>query len=240
MFNLGNGVLKLLVQDRAVGDNDDAVEIGSAVFLAHSYELVSCPGNGIGFSRASAVLNQVRLARTFQTYGSQYVGDAFPLVKAGEKLIFFKICTASCVLGFLLFGDNKAMKNAQPVVFLQHLLPEIGDRVRVVLSRRVAFSAVIPPVEGQKISCMSRQLRSHADITVAHGEMNYGAALESQQRFRKPRLFIGRGSVFAVLGYGCFDRLGKVGFELDGSDGNSIDKKGQIQFVRFVFGIAKL
>ena len=89
MFNLGNGVLKLLVQDRAVGDNDDAVKIGSSVFLAHSYELVGCPGNGISFSGTGAVLNQVRLAGPFQAYGSQYFGDAFPLVKAGEKLIFF-------------------------------------------------------------------------------------------------------------------------------------------------------
>ncbi len=57
-----DGVADLLVEDAAVGDDDDRVEDVAASSLLERDELVGEPGNGVGLAAACGVLDQVASA----------------------------------------------------------------------------------------------------------------------------------------------------------------------------------
>ena len=65
MFDLIDGVLQLLVEIAAVGDDDDRVEDGTVLSVVDAGELMGEVGDGVGFAGASAVLDEVVAASAF-------------------------------------------------------------------------------------------------------------------------------------------------------------------------------
>ena len=147
------------------------------------------------------MLDQIGLPSPFQVHRINHLGHAFPLVEAREDQAFLEVDLAVDVLGFLALLQHKAMEDVQPVILLQHPLPEVAHRVVAVLARRVAGGAIVTSVERQEEGRIPRQLGGHADIAVAHGEVHHGAAFEAQQRLQAAA-FAFRSAIHAVLLHG--------------------------------------
>ncbi|MNJ39966.1 hypothetical protein D3C77_348480 [compost metagenome] len=239
MFDLLNSILQLLIEHLAVGDYDHAVEIRLAIGPTHTDQRMRRPGDSVGFARTGAVLDQIRLTCPLHPHGVDHLGHAFPLVEAREDQTFLEKGLAVYVLGFLALLQHEAVEDVQPVVLLQHPLPEVANRVAAVLTRWVASGTIVAAVEWQEEGRISSQLGGHADIAVAHGEMHHRATLEGQERLGTTALAL-RPAVHAVLLHGGLNRLGEVGFKLHGRNGNAIDEEGQVDLICLVQRVTQL
>ena len=59
VFELIDRVLKLLIKDQAIRDDDDRIENLLVLVVVQTREMVREPGDGIGLAGASRVLDQV-------------------------------------------------------------------------------------------------------------------------------------------------------------------------------------
>ncbi|GDA36584.1 hypothetical protein HmCmsJML164_01897 [Escherichia coli] len=89
MFELPDGVLKLVVQHRAVRHHDNGVELFFPVHVVQTRKLVGGPGNGVRFTGTGAVLDQVFMAGAFDRCGLQQFVDHIPLVITRENQALF-------------------------------------------------------------------------------------------------------------------------------------------------------
>jgi hypothetical protein len=135
--------LELVVEDGAVGDDDDGVKLLRALRGVEGGELMGDPGDGVGFTGAGAVLDEVFLAGAFGAGCFDELADDVPLVIAGEDHRLLLILPAVPVLLFLDFEVNEAGEDVEQVVGQQHFVPEVVGGVAVdVLRRFVARAAV--------------------------------------------------------------------------------------------------
>jgi hypothetical protein len=86
LHELLDGLLDLVVEDPAVGDDDDRIEDLPAVAL-EADELVGQPGNGIGLAAAGRVLDQVAPARAVGPHGGQRLPHDVKLMVARPDLL---------------------------------------------------------------------------------------------------------------------------------------------------------
>lgn len=91
MLDLLDGILQLLVQHLAVGHHDHAVKVRLTIRAAHANQRMCGPGDGVGLAGASAVLDQIRLLRSFHAHGVDHLGHTFPLLETREDQAFLEI-----------------------------------------------------------------------------------------------------------------------------------------------------
>lgn len=114
------------------------------------------------------------------------------------------------------------MQYIEPTFPRPDFIPQIRRR-KTIRIRRIAGSAMITAIEGQKCRCRPGQVGCHPDLSLTDGEMNQCSARETQQWFNLPPLRM-RISVEAVLIDCIFNTLRKVRFQLYGGDGHAIDE----------------
>ena len=96
---LTNGVADLLVQNHAVGHHDDGIHQQISLRVLQTGELMRQPCNGIGFSAARAVLDQIPLAYAMGFDVRQQAFHCHQLMIARKDL--FVLCFAGFLVLFL-------------------------------------------------------------------------------------------------------------------------------------------
>jgi len=109
--------------------------------------------------------------------------------------------------------------------------------VRVLLRTqlpREAGAVVVAAIEGEEPGGVALELGAEHDLLIVEGEMDGAAAGLEEGLFG--------GAVALVLADGVIDGLlGEVVFELEGSDGETVDEQGEIEGeLRLVDGVAEL
>ena len=89
VFELPDGVLKLVVQHRAVRHHDNGVELFFPFHVVQTRKLVGGPGNRVRLSGTCAVLDQVFIAGAFDRRGLQQFVDHIPLMITRENQALF-------------------------------------------------------------------------------------------------------------------------------------------------------
>ncbi|GCU42149.1 hypothetical protein HmCmsJML037_01719 [Escherichia coli] len=89
VLELPDGVLKLVVQHRAVRHHDNGVELFFPVHVVQMRKLVGGPGNRVRLSGTGAVLDQVFMAGSFNRRGLQQFIDHIPLMITRENQALF-------------------------------------------------------------------------------------------------------------------------------------------------------
>ena len=123
VLKLVDGVLKLAIQHRSVGHDDDRAEQLIALVIVELRQLMGRPGNGVGFAGARTVLDEVALAGTFFAGRLNQMVDHVPLVVPGENQGFLGLPVAMEIFFGFLFQVQKTAKDLKPGVFLEQLLP---------------------------------------------------------------------------------------------------------------------
>src|SRR5690625_43760 len=238
IIKLQNRVLQLLVKNAAVGHEDDGIKVRLTNLVTDANELMRQPRNSLRLPTTSTVRNQVRPARAFLPHGRNHLRHRIPLVIPRENQRLTRIRLP--LRRFLMLNLNKheLLENPQPVIPLQHVFPEVTDRVSVRVGS-VTRATAIALVERQEECILSRQVRRHENLAVTHREMHHGTPLLRQQRLRTP-LGILRLPVTLVLPNRSLNTLCKVGLQLDSSDGQAVDEEHQVNRARIVNAVLHL
>ena len=235
VFELVYDVLQLLVQDKPVGDDDHAVEDSAVFCVVQGGEAMCQPRDGVAFSAARRMLDQIIVAGAFHCGSFDQSPDRPKLVVAGKDHGLF--LDALSVVGYLLFDlqVQKAGEQIEQTVALEDLLPQVG---RTVVSAfrvgKIPRSAVATLVERKKTGGFSRKPSGHPHRFGIHREMHQGPPLEGKYFF--PRI-----SVSAVLEHGVFDSLSAQRiFQFQGGDGNAVDAQDEVQGLFIFRAVAEL
>ena len=124
---------------------------------------------------------------------------------------------------------DEALNDLQPVVTLEHTLPQVGGCCAIRIDR-VACSAVITKVERQEDCVSPRESRGHTYLVRGHSKMDQ-TARSPLQKWLALRL-----TVVLVLMNRVIDRLGVVRLQLRSSHREAIDKEDQINRVIGMLG----
>ncbi|MCY1306003.1 hypothetical protein D9M70_558350 [compost metagenome] len=93
----------------------------------------------------------------------------------------------------------------------------------------VTCTAVVTQIERQKARCRALQASGHLHFAVAHGKVHQRTRREAQQRLC-PALGLWL-AVETILIHGILHRLGEIGFQLAGRDGDAVEEQHQIDGV---------
>ena len=238
MFKLVDGVLQLVIKYGAVGHHNHRVKQLLALVVVERRQLVGGPGDGVGLTRARAMLGQVLLARAFLTAGRHQPIDQIPLVIARKDQA---LLSSFLSLPVLLTADLQVDETAddlQQVSRGQHLVPEIVRGVAVaVLGGIVARTALCcPPVKRQKARGIPRQSRGHVRLVLAHRKVDQRPPLKGQQRLRLVGCRVFGQAGFLVLLNGVLHRLLEFALQLQGDNGNAVQKQHQVDTPRLGLG----
>ena len=217
LHELPDGLLELVVKDSAVSDHDHRVE-DLLLRVADPHQLVGQPGDGVRFTGAGGLLDQVALANTIILHVSEDLPDHAELVVAGENLNQLLLAGLRVLhlhdLGVVLQDVGEACRG-------EHLLPQVVglQSVRVGWITRAIVPAL---VEGEEPRGLALELRAHPDLRVIHREVDRAAA-ELEQLF--PRI-----PVALILGDRVADRLlGQAVFQLEGGQRQPVDEGPEVQ-----------
>lgn len=182
VLELVDGVLKLGVEDRAIGDDDHRVKDLLPRVVVEGRELVGRPRDGVALARPRAVLGEVLVAGAFEARGAEQLRDQVPLVIAREDEGLLLGFAALPVLGFLDLEVDEAPEDAEQALGGEHLPPQVvGGVAGLVLGHVVARRAVLSAaVEGQKARRGPGELGRHVRLVLTDGEVHEGAPLEAQ------------------------------------------------------------
>ena len=104
--------------------------------------------------------------------GRQKFGDGLPLVESREDdLRRLLVLPGDRVDLLRRLNVDEALNDLQPVVTLEHTLPEVRGR-RTIRIDRVACSTVIAEVEGQEDCVSPRESCRHTDLVRGYSEMD--------------------------------------------------------------------
>ncbi len=126
---------------------------------------------------------------------------------------------------------HKAVQQLEPVIGLEHLVPQILGGVALFAINTARLIVTGPtrrrtPVEGQEEGILAGQFGGHRHFKLIYGEMHQRPALELQQRLV---LAVGLGlTVIAVLLLGVLQALLEAGFQLQRGYRQAIDEQSQI------------
>ena len=183
LLELLDGVLQLPVEHAPVGDHDNGIEqaLGVVGFLIERSQLMSKPGDGVGFARARGMLHEIILPDAIGLDEFQDMADHVQLVVAGKDKGFGRLFdngTSCRVVGPFrdLLHMQIVMDQLQQRVRLPYVLPQIMGLVPV---RVDGILAVL--VEGEEAGLLALQVGGHGGLLVADGKM-HETALERQQR----------------------------------------------------------
>ena len=218
-----DGLLQLRIEHVAVADHQHAVEQLMVLRIVQVGQKVRRPGNRIGLAAARAVLDQVFMPCPLGQHGGLQLARGIELVVARED-------EARHLLLAVALGDEVAAHDLQPAVALPHLLPQVGRAVACGVGR-VARTAVIALVEGQKARGGALQARGHHHCAVAHGKVDQRTTRKVQQWLgKRPALGFG-DAVKAVLVHRRVHVLREVGFELRRGHGDAVQEQHQVDHV---------
>ena len=239
VLELVDRLLQLAVEHGAVGDDDHRAEDLAVMLVVQRGKAMRQPGDRVRLARAGRVLDQVVVPRPLAARGSDQRAHRIPLVVAREDQRLALLLRAVRAVALLRLQVDEVAEDVEQAVAPPDALPEVGGRVAVRV-RRVALPAVVPQVEGQEDGLRPGQAGRHRDLGGADREVDQRAALEGEQRLILLGVGVARRAVVLVLPDGVAERLGEVGLQLGGGDGDTVDKEGEVDAVLFVQAVAQL
>src|SRR5690625_3871309 len=149
IIKLQNRVLQLLVKNAAVGHEADGIKVRLTNLVTDANELMRQPRNSLRLPTTSTVRTQVTPAPAFLPHGRNHLRHRIPLVIPRENQRLTRIRLP--LRRFLMLNLNKheLLENPQPVIPLQHVFPEVTDRVSVRLGALPA-PPQLPLLNGRK------------------------------------------------------------------------------------------
>ena len=92
MLKLVDGVLELVIQHGTVRHHDHRVELLLALLIMQPRKLVGGPGNGVRFTGARAVLNEILIASAFyRRSDNQFVHDIPLMITREDQALFLAL-----------------------------------------------------------------------------------------------------------------------------------------------------
>jgi hypothetical protein len=229
LFELVHGFLDLLVEDAAVGDDDDRVEDAPVGGIVQTRELVGEPGNGKALAAAGAVLDEVTLARALGAGMGNEAAHGVDLVVAGEDELSF---LAPFVVRFVE-GVHEVPDEVEEAVRRPYLVPEVtgGKAERV---GRVAGAGAVALVKGKEARSAAVQFGGEGGEVGVDGEVGEDAA-EGEERLAAGI------AVVAVLALGVLDSLPFEGLlELGREEGQPVEEEDDVEAFFGVGAVAQL
>ena len=143
------------------------------------------------------------------------------------------------LLFLIALGDEVAAQDFKPALPRPDLFPEIGGAVAALGVDRVAGGAMVALIEGQEVRSRAGQAGDHADLGIADGEMDQGAAGEPEEGLGG--LALGpRMAVKAILVYGVANALREVGLQFRGGHRDAVEEEDEVEAVLILLGIVDL
>ena len=214
---LPDRVADLLVQDAAVGDDDDRVEDGLAVLFQRD-QLMGQPGDRIALSAARRMLDQVPFSRPMRTGVPQEPAHHVELLVSRPDLDSLLLpglrVPGRHHLGVVLQNPGQACPG-------EDLAPQVV-RPEAVRVGRIAGPAHPAAVEGQEPRSLPLEVGAEMDFVLVDREVRHAA----------PELEEGLAGVAVplVLPDGVVERLlGEAVLELEGEDGEPVDEESDVQ-----------
>ena len=195
LHELFDRIADLFIKIDAIGYDDNGVEKRFAVML-EADQLMRKPGNGVGFSAAGAVLNEIAFPDAVGFDVGEQSADDGPLVIAGKDLI-----------GFFLPGVLVDLFDDLRIVFNdvgkfgagENDLPEVIGFEAVGI-RRISGSVVPPLVEGEEPGFFAFETGAEEDADIIDDKVNH-ASFEQEEQF--PGIAIG---LVLLVVYGIFSQ----------------------------------
>ena len=239
-----DGVLQLLVENSAVGHDDDGGEDGLVGLVVEPGEAVGRPRNAVGLAAPGAVLYEVVPPRALRLHVGDQLADHIQLVIAGEDdlaLFYFLDRAVGLADVFLFLGvADELLEDVEQTVLSEHLLPDVaGDVVGVLLGGGIALAAVPACaagalIEGQEAGLLAVQFRGHGALVEVHGHEDQHPAAEAETGF--PGVAGGLPLDDAV----AYILTAQLVLELDGHDRDPVDGQHHVHAVAVIRRVVPL
>ena len=164
-------VADLLVQDAAVGDDDNRVERNRPVMFQPD-QLMGQPGDRIALAAPRGVLDEIALSGAVLCHVGQQAANNVELLVARPDLSLLR-ARGLVVLG--LDHLSVVFQDVGQALAGKHLSPEIVA-LDAVWVGRVAGAVVPAAVEGQEPGCLAFEVGAEADVVVVDREMGHAPA----------------------------------------------------------------
>ena len=241
MLDLVDGVLQLLVEDAAVGDDDDAVVDLLIAGVVQAREPVREPGDAVRLAAAGGVLDEVVASRAVRLGGGDQLVDRVELVVAREDDGLALLGARALRVRDLLLAvldEHVGAEDVEEALPFEHLLPEVAGAVAGGVGRVAGPAAdgarVAAPVEGQEARGLAGEPRGHVDLFRVGREVDEGSLLEAEEGDV-------RVAVLLVLADCVAPRLpGHRVLQLAGGDGHAVEREEEVDLVAFPRVAARL
>ena len=217
LHELFDDIPYLLVQNPPVRYDDDRINHRPSIPF-QSNQLMGQPGNGIGFARPGAVLDEIAFSHTVLLDIGQEFFYTIQLMIARPDLF------DRFLPGFRIFLDDDLgiiLDDTGQFRLRQDIFPQVvrHDAFRV---GRIPGPIVVPFIERQEPAGLSAKFRTELNRLIIYGKM-YDTALEGKQQF--PGI-----AVFFILFHSIGCRLSReMIFQLYGNDGQTVDEQAEVQ-----------
>ena len=152
-------------------NHDNAVEYNFIIFVMQIGQVVCQPGDGIGFTAACAVLNQVVTSGAMLVYiGNQFANNIQLMIAREDHYGLLGIL-------FVLLKMDKSLNDIQQAVLLQHFVPQIGSAV-CSTADGISLATIIAFVEWQEVCIDTVQLGGHPYFVGIYSKVNQAPGFE--------------------------------------------------------------
>jgi hypothetical protein len=230
VLELIDRLLELVVEDGPIGDDDDGVKLFLAPCGVERGELMGGPGDGVGFARAGAVLDEVLVPGALRARRLQQFPHDIPLMVTRKD---HRLLLPLPAVPVLLLDDlevNETGEDVEQVFGQQHLIPKVVRGVPVDVVRHVVARAAVrgAAIEGQEDRLLAGEAGGHGDLVLADGEVDEGAAFEGEQRFGLLSDRVDRQTRGLVLFDGTVGGLLELGLQLQRGHGQAVDEEHEV------------
>ena len=222
-------VADLLVQDAAVGDDDDGVERDGSLML-QADQLMGQPGDRVALAAARGMLDEVTLPGAVLRHIGKQAPNHIKLMVAGPDL---GLLLAPGLVVFRLDHLGVVLQDVRQALAREYPAPQVVglDPVRI---GRIAGAVIPSAVERQEPRCLAFQVGAETDLIVVHGEMRHTAA-ELKQLL--PRVAVPLVLLDGIIG----GLLRQAVLQFEGEHGQAVDEQYDIQSpLGFVAAVAQL
>ena len=183
VFELIDGVLKLLVEHDAIGDHDHAVKDPLVGRIVQGSEPMRQPTDGVALAAARRMFDEVVVPHALAAGGVHQHAHRLELVVAGEDH-GLRLDLAALIVAFLVdLQVDETGEEVEQAVALQHLFPQVCRSVGPARwIGRVSGCSGGTLVEGKKARGRARQTGGHKHGLGVHGKVHQRAVLEFEDR----------------------------------------------------------
>jgi hypothetical protein len=207
-----DGIADLLVEDLAVGDDDDRVE-GRCRILRETDELVREPRDGVRLAAPGRVLDQVPAT------GASLLGVREEAVNDVELMVARPDLSLLRLPSFLILGLDDlrvVLEDVSEAGPSEDLLPEVVG-LEAARVRWISPAVVPTAVERKEPGVLALEMRAEADLVIVDGKVD-DATSELEELFA-------RVAVVLVLLDGVLNGLlGQTVLQLERGNGQSVDE----------------